>query len=150
MRDVSLLFLDPSLQADLAISRMARCLRPYHFWQGSKTLISHPAEPADEFEGLACALVEITERARPASRVNVVNMAAGLCNHETTANVLAGFPVSQVENDLVDTPFLRRGLEKPHFLGEIPNGGGKQSRPSPEGFQRLPSCITVHQAGPQR
>ena len=132
MRDVSLLFFNPSLQADLAISGMARCLRPYHFWQGSKNLISHPAEPADEFESLACALVEITERARPASRVNVVNMAAGLCNHETTANVLAGFPVSQVENDLVDIHFSGEGLKSHIFLGKFRTAAESRAGPRPK------------------
>jgi len=116
MRNVALLALNPFFEADLTLFGVLHSVQPDGFREFCDQSVGHSAQASNDFERFAGALVEVAKRTGPLLGIEFRKRYAWFRNQMPAAHVGAGLAISQVNNDLVNTPAVRGRFVKPHLF----------------------------------
>src|SRR5580704_18266563 len=145
VRNVALLQIHPTIEADDAVARMRDGVVPDFLGNRDQQLIGHFPEAADNFQCFARALVKITKRTGAARGAEFCRLTdGGLGDIGATAYIGAGLAIGEMQNNFVNAPALIGWFIDPHLLGKLTQRGGQHSRRASERFQFLPSRIVPH------
>ena len=144
VNEVAFVEFEPGIEAHGTFNGLFGCDDSGRLLQGDKQAIRHFSQTADDLKRFSGALITVAQRFPPARGLELRIEPALLCNIPPAANVGIRLSVGQVQDGLMDTPVIGRGLIEPHFLRELAERRKKDNRRSTKGIQLFGPYLISH------
>jgi hypothetical protein len=142
--EVAFVEFEPGIEAHGTFNGLFGCDDSGRLLQRDEQAICHFSQTADDLKRFSGALITVAHRFRPARGLEPRIEPALLGDVPPAANVGIRLSVGQVQDGLMDTPVIGRGLIEPHFLRELAERRKKDNGRSTEEIQLFGRYVGSH------